>query len=509
MAITSIALAHKRSAKLAAKAVVKKPDIIVTPPHVIKARNSFAYFCELMGRPPAAHMKKWHQELLTGNGNDHLKWVAGANTVLLSPRGSAKSTVIGMFVAWLIGKHAIEKKLLRTLYVSYNVDVARNKSAAIKNLVQCKEYKEIFPTVRLSKGRTSDELWSIDFDYAQIDVRGEDAFTVACAGLKGTITSKRSSLVIVDDAIKSAASIQNPDIRREMEANWSNVIVPTMFEGARAICLGTRFHFDDLFATIYTEAKGWKVITQTALSYDDDGRPKSYWPSQWSTKYLLQLQAEDRTAFAYQYLNTPVRSTELGISPDLFVRGEVPDDYDSIGVGIDLSAGLGERNDWTVFTLAGRHDDKCYIIDYKRMKSMGNLEKVEALCELLVEWNLLGVNDEGQYFATSSPVTIWPEAVAYQKSFEGDLRRMLFNEWGLYNLNVKPISGFRGDKLARLRGILGLFQAKRVIFNKYRDFTCMVDEIINFGHAPHDDCADSLNMVVSGLMRRGNAHIEW
>ena len=454
-------------------------------------------------------MKDWHQAFLTGQSNEHLLDIAGPNTCLLSPRGSAKSTVIGMLVAWLIGRHALAKKLLRTLYVSYNVDVARNKSAAIKNLISNKEYQEIFPTVRLSKARTSDELWSIDFDFAEIDVRGEDAFTVACAGLKGTITSKRSSLIIVDDAIKSAAAIANPDIRREMETNWNNVIVPTMFQGARAIALGTRFHFDDLFTTTFCEKKGWKVITQQALSYSDEGVPKSYWPSMWSVKYLLKLQNEDRAAFSYQYLNQPVRTTELGISPDLFVKGEVPDTYDMVGVGIDLSAGMSERNDWTVFTLAGRVDDKVYIIDYRRMRSMGNIEKVEALCELLHEWNLLAVNDEGQYFMTDSPVVIWPEVVAYQKSFEGDLKRVLFNEWQLYNLSISPVKGFRGDKLARLRGIIGLFQGKKIIFNKYRDFRCMIDEVVNFGHSPHDDCADSLNIVVQGLMRRGGAQISW
>tara|TARA_Y100000401_G_scaffold6484_1_gene4445 strand:- start:425 stop:1957 length:1533 start_codon:yes stop_codon:yes gene_type:complete len=509
MSNASIALARRRSAQLAAKSIQKQPEVEVTPPHVLKARDNFAYFCELMGKPPARHMKDWHTAFLTGKSNEHLLDIAGPNTCLLSPRGSAKSTVIGMLVAWLVGRHALAKKLLRTLYVSYNVDVARNKSAAIKNLISNKEYQEIFPTVRLSKARTSDELWSIDFDFAEIDVRGEDAFTVACAGLKGTITSKRSSLIIVDDAIKSAAAIANPDIRREMETNWNNVIVPTMFQGARAIALGTRFHFDDLFTTTFCEKKGWKVITQQALAYSDEGVPKSYWPSMWSVKYLLKLQNEDRAAFSYQYLNQPVRTTELGISPDLFVKGEVPDTYDMVGVGIDLSAGMSERNDWTVFTLAGRVDDKVYIIDYRRMRSMGNIEKVEALCELLHEWNLLAINDEGQYFMTDSPVVIWPEVVAYQKSFEGDLKRVLFNEWQLYNLSISPVKGFRGDKLARLRGIIGLFQGKKIIFNKYRDFRCMIDEVVNFGHSPHDDCADSLNIVVQGLMRRGGAQISW
>ena len=236
MAGVSIALARKRSALKAAQSIKKEPEVEVVeeviPPHVLKARENFGYFCELMGKPPARHMKEWHKVFLTGESNDHLNDIAGPNTCLLSPRGSAKSTVLGLLLGWLIGRHAIAKKLLRILYVSYNVDVARNKSAAIKNLICSKEYQEVFPCVKLSKIRTSDELWSIDWDFAGVDVRGEDAFTVACAGLKGTITSKRSSLIVVDDAIKSAAAIANPMIRREMEANWNNVIVP--FKPAQA-----------------------------------------------------------------------------------------------------------------------------------------------------------------------------------------------------------------------------------------------------------------------------------
>ena len=185
MAGSSISQAKMRSAKAAAKAIVKKQIEVELPPHVIKARDSFSYFCELMGKKPARHMREWHKVFLTGQSNEHLLDVAGPNTCLLSPRGSAKSTVLGLLLGWLIGRHALKKTLLRILYVSYNVDVARNKSAAIKNLICSKEYQEIFPCVRLSKTRTSDELWSIDWDFAEVDVRGEDAFTVACAGLKG------------------------------------------------------------------------------------------------------------------------------------------------------------------------------------------------------------------------------------------------------------------------------------------------------------------------------------
>ena len=422
---------------------------------------------------------------------------------------SAKSTEIGLLCAWLIGRHTLARKLLRILYVSFNIDVARGKSLAIKNTLLSPEYQEIFPMVRISKTRTSDELWAIDYDFAGIDVRGEDAFTLACAGLRGTITSKRSSLVILDDLIKSKQSISNPEVRREMEGNWNSVIVPTMFQGARAIALGTRFHFDDMFATTFTEKKGWRVIIQSALLYDDDGRAHSYWPEMWSLAYLLGVQKQDSVAFAYQYMNKAVRATELGVSPELFIKGQIPDSFDEIGVGMDLSAGLGERNDYTVFMLGGRDGDKGYIIDKRRLRCMGNIEKVEALCDLLHEWNLLGRDELGRYRPTLSEVMVWPEAVAYQKSFQGDFKRIVYEEWGLRNLRIKPVEGIRGDKLARFRGVIGLFETQRIVFNKYRDFQVVQDEVINLGHAPHDDCVDALQILLHQLFRRGPAEVDW
>lgn len=422
---------------------------------------------------------------------------------------SAKSTVLGLLCAWLIGRHTLAQRLLRILYVSFNIDVSRAKSLGIKNTIQSAEYREIFPCVRISKTRTSDELWSIDFEYAGIDVRGEDAFTLACAGLQGTITSKRSNLVVLDDLIKSAKSIANPDVRREMEQNWNSVIVPTMFQGARAIALGTRFHFDDMFATTFTEKNGWRVLTQAALTYDDDGAPRSYWEDQWSVKYLLELQRKDPISFAYQYLNKAVRSTELGMAPDLFIRDQIPDTFDQIGVSIDFSSGLRERNDYTVFMLGGRLDDKAYIIDMRRMRTMGNVEKIEALCDMLHEWNLLTKDEIGRFMPTFSEVVVWPESVGYQKSFEGDFKRLAMQEWGLTNLRVQPVTGVRGDKLARFRGVMGLFQTHKVVFNKYRDFQVVFDEVVNMGHAAHEDCADALQILLERLFRRGRVEVEY
>ena len=41
-----------------------------------------------------------------------------------------------------------------------------------------------------------------------------------------------------------------------------------MFEGARAICLGTRFRHDDIHATTFNEQNNWTQIILSAIQND-------------------------------------------------------------------------------------------------------------------------------------------------------------------------------------------------------------------------------------------------
>jgi phage terminase large subunit-like protein len=355
----------------------------------------------------------------------------------------------------------------------------------------------------------SDIGWSIDFDYAGISRVGDEEFTLRAAGLRGSITSKRAHLVIVDDPIKSSTDIKNPTIREEMNNNWSSVIAPIIFEGGRAICLGTRFHPLDIHKTMFVPDKGWKQVQQEALTYDDDGEAVSYWPEQWSVDYLLGQKELDPVAFAFQYQQQPVMTSDLVLSPDLLVKGDVVTEFDSLAVGIDLSASKNETSDYTAFVLGGRLKDKYYIIDSHQVRSIGNLEKIDLLCKMLVEWGILQENSEGKYFPTYSTCTLVVESVAYQASLAADLRRVMLNEWGLGNLHIYEVKGFRGDKIARFRGTLGLLENKRVIFNRYRKFDALFDQLINIGATSHDDLLDAYTHLVCFLQRRGNFEMEY
>ena len=507
MAGTSIYSVYRRTARAAAKQqVVKKTSNV----DVEKARKNFAYFCDVVGgKPPAAHHLEWHKYLCTDNDSVCLKGIAGPNIDILAPRGSAKSTVLGLYTAWAIGIHALNKMPLKILYISYTVDVARPKSAAIKRIIEeSKIYKEIFPTVKIAKGINSNEYWSIDWKFAGIKSTGEEEFSVCCAGLKGAVTSKRSHLCIIDDAIKSSDDIKNKDIRQAMEDNWNAVIVPTMFEGARAICLGTRFRHDDIHNTTFLPAGGWKQIVQSAITVDEEGEETSYWPEMWSLEYLSERRRTAPIAFSFQYQNQIVQTSELSLSPDLIVKGTIATEFDTLGVGVDLSAGVREQNDYTVFVMGGRVKDKIHIIDCKRVRVMGNLEKLELLMEMMEEWGIIH-KDGKNYFPTGSSIDVWSEAVAYQASLEADFKRICLQEQGLYNLIWHPVKGFRGDKVARFRGIMGLFEQRKIIFNKFRKMTHLTDEIVNFGVSSHDDCVDALVWLCNGLMTRGKLELEY
>ena len=313
---------------------------------------------------------------------------------------------------------------------------------------------------------------------------------------------------IIDDAIKSADDIKNRDIRAAMEDNWNSVIVPTMFEGGRAICLGTRFRHDDVHTSTFTPENNWVQIVQSAITVDEHGDEISYWPEMWSLEYLSERRRQAPIAFSFQYQNQIVQTSELSLSPDLIVKGAIATQFDTLGIGVDLSAGVREQNDYTVFVMGGRVGDKIQIIDCKRLRIMGNLEKLEALMEMMEEWGVVH-KDKTQYFPTGSSIDVWSEAVAYQASLEADFKRICLGDHGLYNINWHAVKGFRGDKIARFRGIMGLFEQRKIIFNKYRRFGPLIDEIVNFGVSGHDDAVDALVWLCNGLMTRGKLQLEY
>jgi predicted phage terminase large subunit-like protein len=158
-----------------------------------------------------------------------------------------------------------------------------------------------------------------------------------------------------------------------------------------------------------------------------------------------------------------------------------------MAIGIDLSTSLREKADYTVMTLGARKGNQYYILDGRRFRATGNLEKMDALIEMWEDWDC-------------PPLRIYVEGVAYQASFAGDFRTYVINQRSIHNLTCIPVPA-RGDKLQRLRGVSGLFENGLVTFNQYRKLGVWTTELTNFGSHAHDDCVDSIVYTLQGLIK--------
>lgn len=526
-------------------------------PEVLRAREDFPYFCWYMTRAlPVEHQKilqphhlEWVKELVTGDSNSTLKGIAGEDLNILASRGAAKSTVLGFFCAWAIGNHALVKIPFKILYVSSSIEIAAPRSVAIQRLVDSPEFREIFPCVRKGK-KWNESYWSIDHEFAGIPTLGEEEFTLVAAGITGSIVSKRASLIVFDDLIKSMEQIANPSVREKMVQTYSNSIVPCLFPGGRKISVGTRYHAADIHATTFTGDRGWRVIEQQAilsLTFSCVKRPGSvietrtieysYWPGRFTLEYLKQLREEDPLAFSFQYQNKIKRVTDVSVpldcirflpSPPLR-RGVVQ----SFHLGLDLAASKAQAADYSAFILAATftrdaertyfppptlppelvHSEASRLTDSENFEFDAELQpsssketyrrsypvvyfidyirvKISGNIEKIRNINMLlddYVEDE------KLPANLYVEGSGYQVSLKGD-----WQQFGRSGVRVKQVSR-RGDKLLHLRGVLGYFETHRVYFNPMVDWQPVTDELTNFLSTSHDDCADAAINTLWGV----------
>lgn len=490
--------ANSYRSNLAKARTLAKGVYYEAPPAIATlCRTDFALFREYVcGHETYPHHVQWERELNTGVTNNNLKGVAGENTLILAPRGSTKSTFLLEWVAWLIGVHTapLVRIPIKILYISYTVDVAILKSIQIKEIIASDKFRQVFPWCLPGKN-WANKLWAIDFAKAGLPAASEP-YTLACSGIKGAVASRRANLVVMDDLIKSPEQIENLDIREKMERNWTSVIRPTMYEGARAVCLGTRMRADDIYATTFVPDRGWiQKVQESILVNPITGLEKSYWEEGQSLEFLKFLREDDPVAFSFQYNNKIVRVGTQSIHPDWIVKGQIPDiqQFEMIAMGVDLSASRRETADYTVMVMVGKLDDYYYPIDMRAMRSIGNIEKLEAIVDLWEDWGC-------------PRLEIWAEANAYQKSFSGDFIDYVVNGKSIYDITCNPVHS-KEDKLVGLRGITGLFQNRRIVFNRYADFGRLTSELINWGSTPHDDCVDALVLALKGLRSRRKLEI--
>ena len=93
------------------------------------------------------------------------------------------------------------------------------------------------------------------------------------AGVGGAITGKGFSCGIIDDPVKNAEDAASPTIRANQKEWWKSTLYTRLEPNAAIICIGTRWHQDDLMGWLLTqeadqdtEPERWHIISMPAIA---------------------------------------------------------------------------------------------------------------------------------------------------------------------------------------------------------------------------------------------------
>jgi predicted phage terminase large subunit-like protein len=410
--------------------------------------------------------------------------------LILAPRGHAKTTLFTHRAARLIGVNRGDWRLGILTAVD---DDAESRSRAIRDLVEHPRFAEVFPWARagVEGRRWSDSAWT---------VRGANLgkdYTCRAMSLGSVRAGPRLDALLADDPVGEQENLTPAGQRKALET-YRMVVDPMLVPGGTRTFLGTRWHEDDIYASLIRA--GWPYIVRKAIQ--DDGT--ALWPDVWTLALLEAKRTEYGSAvFDLQYQNDPSGMDGNIIRRDWFrYVDHVPDGARS--VGMDLAASSKERSDYTAAVEWVTDGD-------------GNLYLVGAWRERLDEGHrrwLTGLEDGGTCAtegpAIAGPRLLWPtetlpagfagltdrhtgprplavvniEATQYQSTFV----RELLARTGLPARAIHPDR----DKVTRARTLAARYEAGKVFH--LRDAPgreAFEAEAVAFPNGRNDDLVDA------------------
>lgn len=210
------------------------------------------------------------------------------------PPRYGKTELIISFIAWAMAQYPDSNHM----YVSYSHNLAKKQTQTIREIIQMKEYRELFD-VRLKEGSQEKSQFESEQSGICYGLGAGSGITGKGAGLKGVL--RYGGAIIIDDIIKPEDALS--DTVRTSTNEWFYNTLQSRINSPRTpiIVIGQRTHEDDLCAHLI-EAGAWEVVSLPAL--DEAGN--ALYPDMHDKFALLKLQQESPWVYAAQYQQNPV-----------------------------------------------------------------------------------------------------------------------------------------------------------------------------------------------------------
>lgn len=412
---------------------------------------------------------------------------------LSCPPRIGKSTLIMMFLAWVMGRNS-ERSNLYCSYTDSVVGVLYNGILEMLNDTVTYAYYDIFPSAKIASTNAKDLLINLDRKKRYASFTGRSLYGT----LNGACDC--NGYLVGDDLISGIEEAMSKD---RLNAAWSKVdnnMLPRAKESAKILWIGTRWSLIDpqgkridlLENDKKYENRRWRILNTPALNENDESNFEYKYGVGFSTDYYQQRRASfernsDMASWNAQYQGQPVERDGAVFEPSQlrYYNGVLPDATpDRIFTAVDAAWGGG---DYVAAPICFQFGDDIFVADVV----YDNGDKTVTL-PLLVDaakkYNIQAVKVEGTKMTASYGNEL------DQRLRNGNIKVNMVINTSHFTGNGKRQRIF--DKAPEIREHM-VFLADGSRSKPYQQFMQSLFSFTVTGkQAKHDDAADSCAMAI-------------
>jgi hypothetical protein len=408
----------------------------------------------------------WHHEMIA----DALERVENGSCkrlmIFLPPRHGKSEMVSINFPCWVLGRDC-DKSIMEA---SYSSELATEFGRQARNLVNGREYKNVFLTA-LSEDSQSKSTWSTN---------GRGHYNAL--GVGGSATGKGADILIIDDPLKNRKDADSFTIRENCYRWYQSTARTRLSPDGAVILVCTRWHDDDLAGRLLLEenAGDWEIINLPAIAeHDEERRDKgeALWPSQYSLENLTKTKAEVGIyEWSSLYQQNPINSETCEFKRESYKYASsniLKNLKTYCFITIDPAIKEKETADYTGIIINHVDVENNWYIKAQRVR-LNSTKLIDKIFDL---------------WATEHPQAIGIEEITYWDA----IYPFFIQEMAKRNVFpvMYPLKHHGVNKELRIRGLLPRYEAGK-IFHLNGECEALEEEQLRFPKGKNDDLVDAL-----------------
>ena len=413
--------------------------------------------------------------------------------VFLPPRSSKSVICSKLFPAWYIGRNPSHE----ILTVSHSDQLSSDFGRSVRDIVNTEEFQKIFRGVNLRSDVRAAGKWKTN-----------QGGTYYAAGVRSQIAGRGAHMAILDDVMSEEDAFS--DAGRRYIKEWYPAGLRTrIMPNGSILIINTRFHYDDLCGWLLKQQENmseyetipWEVIKIPAWLDEESAEllalPSggSYFPDGKTDDVLRMDENEIKASNGSRYWNSLYMQDptpeEGGLIKKRWLQNwEDPEPpscdfvvqtYDT-AFSTKTTADFSVIQTWGIFYLHDQ-DERGYETYAPNLILLGNIKGRFEYPELR--------RLSQKLYNEHRPDVCMVEKKASGQSLIQDMRRA-----GLPVMEYNPDR----DKVSRVYAASPIMEAGRLWIPKNKKWADdLIEELIRFPNAAHDDQVDALTMAVHYL----------